>query len=419
MINIHTLLLNAFIVLISIFLYQVLCLDREKEKYKSFISLFLFSATNLLCMTFPIHIYSGFFFDLRFIPVILCFFYSGYRNLVIITAVHLLYRYLLGGGGFYASIEVACILMLGLMIAGPFRDSFPIRKKMAIATFFTLFYSIIVSISSMATLGQSEIYVRFFLEYIAINLITIWMSVYLLENLIEKSRLKKEIRQAEKLSLFGNLTASIAHEIRNPLTVVNGFLQLLIENRGTEQQNREYQQLMKQELERALSIITQYLSIAKPDPDITEPLELGKVIAQVTRTMSPYANLNKVEIHSLIPPGLHLVADLAKIKQCFINIMKNGIEAMEDGGVLQINAEKRKNELVIDITDQGVGMTQEEIDRLGMPFYSTKEKGTGLGTMYSYSILRGMGGRVEVKSKKGAGTRVTLIIPVPQESPVE
>jgi two-component system sporulation sensor kinase B len=108
---------------------------------------------------------------------------------------------------------------------------------------------------------------------------------------------------------------------------------------------------------------------------------------------------------------LHLEGDRYKFRQALINIGKNAIEAMDDGGILEIKANKVNDHIVMVISDNGIGMTSEQIKRLGIPYYSTKEKGTGLGTMVSFGIIKKMNGKIEIKSELGKGTEYKIIFP--------
>ncbi|WP_380025384.1 ATP-binding protein [Effusibacillus consociatus] len=121
-------------------------------------------------------------------------------------------------------------------------------------------------------------------------------------------------------------------------------------------------------------------------------------------------------MRTTVDDTLLIRADLTKLHQVLINIMKNGIETMPGGGLLQVSAYRKGDYAAIEISDTGVGMTKEEIKRLGNPFYSTKEKGTGLGLMVSYRIIQAMNGKIQVTSSKSGGTRFLIMIPTEQTS---
>ena len=165
------------------------------------------------------------------------------------------------------------------------------------------------------------------------------------------------------------------------------------------------------ELEKTQLIIEDYMSLVKPKICLKESLDISQIVQQVINAISPMALLHNVEIKTSNKDPLYINANADKIKRCLINIAINGIEAMVHGGILQINVKKMKNNVVINIIDSGIGMSPEEIKRIAMPFYSTKEKGTGLGTMISYGIIKELNGDIEIKSEKGKETCFSIIIP--------
>ncbi|WP_144289495.1 sensor histidine kinase, partial [Domibacillus epiphyticus] len=114
--------------------------------------------------------------------------------------------------------------------------------------------------------------------------------------------------------------------------------------------------------------------------------------------------------------NLYISGEAAKLHQCLINVIKNGIEAMPEGGQLSVSLKKLGSEAWLSVTDSGTGMSEEQLERLGTPFYTTKDKGTGLGTMVVYSIVRAMGGEIKVKSEENKGTSFTIALPIVQNS---
>jgi two-component system, sporulation sensor kinase B len=415
------LLLNTLIIFICILCYQVFWLDREgKDERNELLIMLLAAVSVVLCMTFPLRTLSGgYIYDLRFVPTILCFLYGGYRSLIFVSLTYLVYRFYLGGAGFYPA-TLQYVLLIFIIVCLHFRYPNLLKKrKMMAGIVLTFLASVIfvVVLTSHQIINKHIIehsLIQFVILYVVINLLTMWASLYLIRVLLEKKELKKESNRSEKMYVLSELAASVAHEIRNPLTVVHGFMQLFSQNQIPENKRQEYAAIMLTELDRAQSIITDYLSFAKPEAEGQERVDIQELIKQVTNIMSPLAALNNVEIYSSlsIRESAYLTANISKIKQCLINIVKNGIEAMEIGGTLRINANERNGQLIIDIIDTGSGMTPEEVNRIGFPFYSTKEKGTGLGTMVCYSIVKGLNGKINVKSEKGKGTCFSIILPL-------
>lgn len=233
-----------------------------------------------------------------------------------------------------------------------------------------------------------------------------------MESIIKKTKLQQDLQRAEKMNAIGQLAASVAHEIRNPMTVVKGFLQLFYNREKMGEEDREYIKLMITEMDRAENIINEYLSLAKPNVEDLEVIDCTELIHSVADLMSSYALLTSgITIELEVEDSLSIKGSKSELKQVFLNIMKNGIEAMKDGGRLFITVKKANSMVAFVIADTGVGMTKEEVKRLGTPFYSLKEKGTGIGLMVCYQIIERMKGRIEVQSEKGKGTSFTIELP--------
>lgn len=415
---IHTLLLNAFIIILCIFCYQIFWLDKDGNKVRNKVLISILSSiSTVLCITFPFSFHLGYIYDLRLIPIILAFLYGGLRSFVFVTFVYLSYRFYLGGNGFFPSFIIMVILFVSIILIFYFVVPAELEKRRKF--FGTLL--ILISTSSFSVFAiMTEIkidgtpgYVRmqFLCSYIVINILTGLFSIYLIEGMIEKYKMKEKIQRAEKFYVISELAASFAHEIRNPLTTISGFIQLVHKNEISETHKDEYLQVILQELEKAQLIIDDYLSLGKPQNNVKDSLDIRLIINQVINNISPLASLHNIEIKSCINDSLSINANADKIKQCLINIIKNGIEAMANGGMLRINVKKGKNSIVIEIIDSGIGMSPEEVKRIAMPFYSLKEEGTGLGTMIAYGIIKELNGDIEIKSEKGKGTCFSIIIP--------
>jgi two-component system, sporulation sensor kinase B len=230
--------------------------------------------------------------------------------------------------------------------------------------------------------------------------------------IIEKTKLQKELQRAEKMNAIGQLAASVAHEIRNPLTVVKGFLQIFLRKQHMSEEEYSYIQLMIEEMHRAEVIINDYLSLATPDFS-QEIINANEFALKVIDLMNSYAMLSKnIEVESFLQKEIFIKGNKSELKQVLINILKNGIEAMKEGGQLSIKVSDLDGYGVFEITDTGIGMTDDELSRLGTAFYSLKEKGTGIGLMVCYQIIERMKGKIEVVSTKGFGTTFKIYLPL-------
>jgi two-component system sporulation sensor kinase B len=235
---------------------------------------------------------------------------------------------------------------------------------------------------------------------------------YLSHGRLEKQKLYYEqIKHTERLKITGQLAAAVAHEIRNPLTVVKGFLQLYEKDNTYENSERHYSLLIN-ELNSAEQVISQFLSIAKPDKDTeTELVNVKGVLQSVTDLLNTYGLLHHNEIVLSVVEDCYIAASTIEFKQLLINIIKNAIEASKVGDSVVVIAERNKDLVEIKVTDCGQGMSKEEMESLGTPFYSLKSKGTGLGMMICYNIAAKYKGTIHFDSVKGEGTTVTIRFP--------
>ncbi len=232
-------------------------------------------------------------------------------------------------------------------------------------------------------------------------------------DLTEKREMEDKIRKSETLNVLGELAAGIGHEIRNPLTSIKGFIRLL-ENDCMSDSQKTYFQIINSELERIESITTEFLFLARPQAHIFKDKDVTVMMAQTLEIMKAEANLNNIQIHASFAEDLPEIPCIEnQLKQVFLNLVKNGIEAMEHGGDLFVEIKKEaEKELIITIKDEGKGIPEEILKRIGEPFYTTKEKGTGLGLMVSFKIIKEHGGRIEVESEPGIGTAFCLRLPI-------
>ncbi|MFC3884138.1 ATP-binding protein [Bacillus songklensis] len=425
MVGVQGLLLNIFIILCSIFLSFMIILNQKKnsivvDKKRKFAILFLSAFTIILCMSFPLSMFPGHVYDLRIIPLLLGMLYGGYVTGGVLTVVLFAYRFYLGGDGFYTTIYSYVIIMcIACFFMSKYRSG-TIQKKFFIGLGLSFFSSFLVTIISYIIMIDSGIRLdanmgSFFVVYCLLHVLAMWMAIYIIEMMHENFIFRKEIERAEKMYVLGELAASIAHEIRNPMTVIRGFIQLL-NSQEIDKRNKGYMTLIISELDRAESIIEDYLSYARPRMERNEAIEMGELLKQIINIIEGFATIENVEVLYHMQDSLFVMGDSKKLGQALINILKNGVEAMPEGGTLQIHSYQRDHKVIIDITDNGIGMGREEIERLGNPFYSTKEKGTGLGLMVTYRIIETMDGKIEVFSKKGKGTKFSIILPAMKEN---
>ncbi|MEM5018101.1 ATP-binding protein [Metabacillus indicus] len=216
------------------------------------------------------------------------------------------------------------------------------------------------------------------------------------------------LQKAEKLSVVGGLAASVAHEIRNPLTSLKGFVQLMNKNDSV---NKLYYEIMENELDRINEIVGELLVLAKPQNIRFTKTNVSKLMCNVISLLESQANMYGVNIVFQSDAGMNEIdCEPNQLKQVFINIIKNSIEA--GSKTISISLFEEGGSARIMIEDDGEGMEEERLKRLGEPFYSVKEKGTGLGLTVSYRIIQSHGGTITYSSKVGEGTKVVIDLPV-------
>lgn len=238
-------------------------------------------------------------------------------------------------------------------------------------------------------------------------------AVLVIQDITELERLRTELVNVERLSLVGQMAASITHEIRNPMAVVRGFLQLMKEKSPDSLDH--YYRIVMEELDRANGIINDFLSLAQNRISEKEQWHLHQIINDLSPLLWADANLRGQTIELLLDervPKLHLNAK--EIKQVLLNLARNGMEAMEEKGKLTIQTRFRESDNMVEliVRDTGVGMSESRLERLFEPFFTTKAKGTGLGLALCLSIVERHGGKIDVESEEGKGTTFIISLPL-------
>ncbi|MDT8862344.1 ATP-binding protein [Alkalihalobacillus sp. MEB130] len=219
------------------------------------------------------------------------------------------------------------------------------------------------------------------------------------------------LRRTEKLSVVGELAAGFAHEIRNPLTTLKGFLQLI--KMEADSKNKEYVSIMLNEIDRLEMITNEFMVVAKPQVAKYEMGNIEQIIENVILFLQPQAILNSIEMKTVIEgPSKEIYCDKHQLRQVFINMYKNAMEAMPNGGMIVTKLTMYEEYVSIEIIDEGSGIPEDLIPKLGEPFYTLKEKGTGLGLMVSKKIIESHQGTLQVESRINVGTTMKIELPV-------
>ena len=242
--------------------------------------------------------------------------------------------------------------------------------------------------------------------------------VVIIRDLQEIKQLEEKVHKTERLAALGKLAASVAHEIRNPLSSIRGFAQFLGHILKESPENQEYATIMVKEVDRINRVVTDLLSFAKPLQPARTPCDISELAGHITRLMEPDARAAGIEIRQAIAPfpGTVLV-DFSQMTQVLLNLVLNAIHGLKPGRTVEIGAEPNEdgNGFSLWVADDGPGIDIENMEVIFDPFYTTREKGTGLGLAIVRKIIEAHDGKIRVESPpngKTGGCRFTAELPL-------
>jgi len=213
-----------------------------------------------------------------------------------------------------------------------------------------------------------------------------------------------QLRHADRLALLGQLSAGIAHEIRNPLASIQGAVEILGQDLPAENPKSEFAQIARKEVARLAGLTSEILQFSKPAPPQKLKTDPREIIEAACRLVADQAHSQGIELlRRYHEPAALIAVDPEQIKQVLINILINAIQAQHEGGNILISGKVEGGEWITSIQDAGPGMTPEQRDRIFDPFFTTKPEGTGLGLSISYQLVKNNGGRISAASEPGKG----------------
>lgn len=226
--------------------------------------------------------------------------------------------------------------------------------------------------------------------------------------------MERQVRRVEKLAAIGELAAGAAHEIRNPLTSIRGFIQLIHGRTAAAAEDREFYQIVLNEIDRIDSIIRDLLVLAKPADLRREETDLAALADEVLLLQAGELVRRNVRVRRVFDPAVTPVpVDPKMIRQLLFNLLINAAQAMPSGGTITVGIEPvGPDQVALSVADTGMGILPDNLPRLFVPFFTTKDEGTGLGLALCYSIVQAHGGRIDVDSREGEGTIFTVTLPV-------
>jgi two-component system sensor histidine kinase PilS (NtrC family) len=232
------------------------------------------------------------------------------------------------------------------------------------------------------------------------------------QDLTEMKKLEGEIRLKDRMAAVGELSAGIAHEIRNPLAAIAGSVQVLKNSKALTPQEERLMSIVLKESERLNKTIADFLRFVRPQEKRAAEFDVAASLSETLDLLANSPELQKHEIRREIePPSFHIVGDADQIRQVFWNLVRNAVQAMPEGGVMTVRTEVEADVYRIVFADSGRGMSRGELQRLFQPFRTSFPSGTGLGMAICYRIVQEHGGSIEVQSWQGGGTAVTIVLP--------
>lgn len=224
---------------------------------------------------------------------------------------------------------------------------------------------------------------------------------------------EKQLARSERMAAVGQLAAGLAHEINNPLNVVSGFADFVLDKTASDDPRRQALEDISRETVRCQRLVSQLLDFAKPKEPVREPADLNELVSDTAALLRAQAKAQGVVLELRLEESLSRVTlDRDQIKQVLLNLCLNACQAMPQGGTLSVETAKRGERIEVVVSDSGGGITAEDLGRVFTPFFTTKDHGTGLGLATSYAIAERHGGALRVQSRPGAGASFTLSLPL-------
>ena len=222
----------------------------------------------------------------------------------------------------------------------------------------------------------------------------------------------EHLRRADQLSALGQLSASLAHEVKNPLASIKGSLEILTSDFPEGHPRREFVAIIEKEIHQLNKLVSEFLQFARTPNPVRRPCNLGDLLRALESLCSQEAARRSVQIEILAPSPLsELWIDAGQIQQSILNVMLNGMQAMPQGGRLVVRVGEDGGAVRIEVADEGAGVPSELRDRIFDPFYTTKARGTGLGLAIARRIIEAHGGEIEVLEREGGGATFAIVLP--------
>ena len=221
-----------------------------------------------------------------------------------------------------------------------------------------------------------------------------------------------QLRRADRLSALGELSAGMAHEIRNPLGSIKGTAEILRDGVAPDDPKLEFADILIKEVDRLNKVLEDFLRFARPEPVEHGRFSPNKAIEEVLELTRQQALRNRVEVEVVLAEDIEIPGRGEQIQQALLNLVLNALQVMPDGGQLKVSSTVHGNEVGIHVSDSGPGIAMEDRDRIFNPFVTTRDSGTGLGLAITQRIIQGHDGHIHLESTPGQGSSFTLCLPI-------
>jgi PAS domain S-box-containing protein len=242
-------------------------------------------------------------------------------------------------------------------------------------------------------------------------------AIQYIKDVTDRVKLQKQLREVEQLTGIGQMAASVAHEIRNPLLAVGGFARRLHEDMAVDDPRREYTGIILEEVTRLEQILREQLTLERHLVPSLLPVDINQILRDVRKLLSHGMLSSQVRLVGELADGLPVtLGDANQLKQAFLNIINNAIQSMPEGGTITISTAQRGQNIVVRIEDTGPGIPGDIMNKLFVPFFTTRKTGSGLGLAVTKRVIDNHGGDIEVMSEVGKGTIFDVSIPIVRAS---
>lgn len=376
-------------------------LERRKSKKGIIYLSALFGLFSLYASLNDIHVH-GAVMSLRHAGPIIGGFIGGPWVGLILGAIGAIDRYLIGGFSVWSAV-------LSSLLSGLFAGIYANRKKhgqligVLEATVFTVLYEIFAGGLTFALVPDFkqalDLESNLRLPLLLGNTATVGIYIFITQNFIKERNMCQIWKRLDRLHLVGQMAASISHEIRNPMSTVRGYLQHFSDKESLKPYVDQFQ-LMIEELDRANQIVSEYLSLAKDREIIREMTNLSELVKHICPLLESDARIANKHIRLDLQEVPSILLDPKEFKQLINNLVLNGIHAMAVGGTVTIYTYVEKGNVVLAIQDEGSGIPPDLIHKIGIPFVTTKDSGSGLGLAVCYSIVERHGAKLSFETSE-------------------